>query len=177
MRGRFQRAGLTLAAGLLALTAADATWAQEGQSVPPPPSGPPAPQGSVEHTGAPVVTDFAWIHRGETDFPEAAIARGITSGTVNLRCTAGENGALTDCEIMEETPAGRGFGRAALDSARRSRVRPRTENGVAVPSEARFTIAFLSPAEPSETRPATPAGPGAPVVIKEIAPIPAPSGD
>ncbi|WP_420478315.1 energy transducer TonB [Brevundimonas sp. FT23028] len=177
MRGRFQRAGLTLAAGLLALTAADATQAQAGQSVPSPPSGSPAPQGSVEYTHPPVVTDLAWVHRAAPDFPSRAMANGITSGRVNLRCTAGENGALTDCEIMEETPAEQGFGRAALDAARRSRVRPRTENGVAVPSEARFTIVFLSPVEPIETGPAAPADPGAPVVIKEIVPIPAPSGD
>jgi TonB family protein len=52
-------------------------------------------------------------------YPPAAKAAGV-SGTSVLSCTHSEDGALTDCKVTSEAPAGYGFGAAALALAARS---------------------------------------------------------
>lgn len=55
-------------------------------------------------------------------FPREARGTGLT-GTVALRCKALRRDRVRDCEVLGETPAGMGFGRAALKAQRRYRLR------------------------------------------------------
>jgi len=52
-------------------------------------------------------------------YPAAAEASG-TDGQATLKCERTERSALADCGLVVETPAGQGFGVAALDLAARS---------------------------------------------------------
>ncbi len=52
------------------------------------------------------------------EYPDRALARGL-EGYVRLACGYEPNGVLTQCEIIEETPLGAGFGSAALAGAGR----------------------------------------------------------
>lgn len=63
-------------------------------------------------------------------------------GLVTLDCTQRRDGRLTNCRIVEETPAGQGFGRAALETAERTRTGPAPRGG-----RMRFTTRFV-PANP-----------------------------
>ncbi len=47
-------------------------------------------------------------------YPEVAAQQGITQGQASLDCTLLLTGKLGDCSVTAETPAGAGFGRAAL---------------------------------------------------------------
>jgi TonB family protein len=184
MSGRFQRRGAVVAVVITALSVSPA-GAQEkpepGSDAPPPPIlTPPSPRPGPPPAPAPArpsVTNVAWLRQTPAEFPAAAHANRVASGTANLRCMATEGGTLSECVVLRETPEGQGFGEAALAATRSSRVAPRTENGVAVASEVRFTVAFILPAEALDTAPATPRAPGSPDVVKDIVPVPAPSGD
>jgi TonB family protein len=50
----------------------------------------------------------------ETLFPAKAKAAGIKGGQVTLACRVQANGAVQACSVAKETPAGMGFGEAAL---------------------------------------------------------------
>lgn len=58
------------------------------------------------------------------DYPDRAAREGV-DGAVVLDCEVGRLGAMTSCEIVSETPAGRGFGQAALLLSRFYNVRLR----------------------------------------------------
>ena len=47
-------------------------------------------------------------------FPAKAKAAGVKRGDVTLACTVRANGSVTGCAVARETPAGMGFGEAAL---------------------------------------------------------------
>lgn len=47
------------------------------------------------------------------NYPRAAFAAGI-GGVVLVQCRVTQDGAFTDCAVVEETPPGHGFGEAAL---------------------------------------------------------------
>jgi protein TonB len=61
-------------------------------------------------------------------YPERAILLEKTGQAV-LRCAVTAAGALTNCQVVQETPANYGFGAAALELAKRFRMTPRTEDG------------------------------------------------
>jgi|GEM_PF-2544468 len=66
----------------------------------------------------------------------------MVEGSVALLCSVTTEGRLTGCEILEESPAGRGFGAAALEATGGARLTPRTLNGEPTPAEVRFSVRF-----------------------------------
>jgi len=76
-------------------------------------------------------------------FPVAALARGV-SGRAVLSCAVAADGS-SQCTAAEETPAGSGFGAAAVSLAQGWRFTPRLENGQAVASTVRLPIVFQNP--------------------------------
>jgi hypothetical protein len=54
---------------------------------------------------------------GQIVFPEAARAKGLRRGRGDVDCLVAPEGELTDCRLAGETPAGAGFGPAALAGA------------------------------------------------------------
>lgn len=58
-------------------------------------------------------------------FPRAAERAGIMSGFVRVECGVDKTeGRFVDCQILEETPQGAGFGEAVLTAMRRARLDP-----------------------------------------------------
>jgi TonB family protein len=49
--------------------------------------------------------------------------RVIASGSAKLQCTVMADGSLQNCSVMSEDPPGKGFGEAALASAKTAHVR------------------------------------------------------
>ncbi|HEY1225593.1 MAG TPA: energy transducer TonB [Brevundimonas sp.] len=49
----------------------------------------------------------------KANYPPAAFAQGV-GGVAVVRCRVTDDGAFKDCVVVEETPAGFGFGEAAL---------------------------------------------------------------
>lgn len=97
-------------------------------------------------TQAPRITNPRWLSRpGAREFdqyyPPRARDRG-KEGRVTLDCLVGANGAIA-CVVAHETPAGWGFGDAALKIAPYFRLAPRLEDGRATEGgQVRVDIAF-----------------------------------
>lgn len=82
------------------------------------------------------IRDPTWLSRPtaaemERYYPDGAINRGI-SGQATLLCSVTAGGALRGCGVAEETPAGAGFGKAALKLSSFFHMSPRTEDGTPV---------------------------------------------
>lgn len=80
-----------------------------------------------------LITNPNWLSRPTGDeladaYPQRALLAD-KSGVVSLACTVLATGALADCSVAEETPAGWGFGKAALGLTRRFHLSPRLEDG------------------------------------------------
>ena len=98
----------------------------------------------------PVITNPHWLRQPTADeFADAYPPRALIaekSGFASLACTVTASGALTDCSVAEETPAGWGFGAAALSLAKRFKLVPRQEDGRAVGGAMiRIPIRFVLP--------------------------------
>jgi protein TonB len=109
--------------------------------VPPPPPPPPAPP-----PPPPVITRPDWISRPDGSefaryYPSRAQEDGV-SGRATLSCTVTTRGTLTNCQVVSESPAGAGFGRASQQIANRFRMRPQTVNGQPVEASTRFPIVW-----------------------------------
>ena len=75
-------------------------------------------------------------------YPVAA-RRARISGNVLLTCRIGLDTRLDNCRVVRETPAGQGFGEAALATIDRFRATPPTEGGRPVAdAEATFGVLF-----------------------------------
>jgi protein TonB len=83
-----------------------------------------------------IITNPNWISRPSGDqmarfYPAGPLDRGI-SGSADLSCTVTASGKLSACSVAGETPAGAGFGAAALKLSAFFRMSPRLENGAPV---------------------------------------------
>jgi periplasmic protein TonB len=67
----------------------------------------------------------------ERYYPQGAIDRGL-SGMAALQCVVTASGDLRGCRIAAETPAGAGFGKAALKLSAFFHMSPRMEDGTPV---------------------------------------------
>lgn len=84
-----------------------------------------------------VITAPRWLRAPRPEFPDRARSQGIRSGRVTLMCDISQLGVPSDCEILSETPAGYGFGPAAVLAARRAAA-TRSD----APYRLRFSVAF-----------------------------------
>lgn len=80
---------------------------------------------------------------------KAAFPKGATvSGKALLGCVATEDGKLIDCKVLKESPAGQGFGEAALSVVGYERIKPKTPDGASVEGRAvRTSFEFLAPGD------------------------------
>lgn len=81
-------------------------------------------------------------------FPADALEHGV-SGASSVLCLVGSKGKLTGCVLEAETPAGAGFGPAAVKLTAKARVSARTADGR--PTEGRkfrFAMQWRAPAPP-----------------------------
>lgn len=157
---------VALACLAIVLAALPAT-AQQVKPVPkptpptPPPvivPAPPLPPASARRPA--MITDPVWARGPMPEYPERAMANGVHDGRVTLQCAIRPDGALLDCSVIEETPAGQGFAASALAAAARARLAPRSMDAAAG-ANVRFTIRYISPMEEPPVGPP----PGTPSVI------------
>jgi TonB family protein len=81
-------------------------------------------------------------------WPAEAMRRGI-GGAAKIECVVSAEGLLHDCDLLSESPAGIGFGGAALLLSRLFEMRPATRNGVAVAgASVVIPFKFYKPDEP-----------------------------
>ena len=76
------------------------------------PSSPDVPRITSPHwLSSPTAIELASV------YPPQAAKHGI-GGSVRFRCIVTDEGRLTDCQVLSEAPAGKGFGEAALRLAK-----------------------------------------------------------
>lgn len=79
---------------------------------------------------APPVTEPAWVHlpTGE-DMARALPLRAKSGGRAVIECRVAAGGQLQRCRIVDETPPGQDFGRAALRISTKFRMKPQDRAG------------------------------------------------
>lgn len=111
------------------------------------PSAPSAPPADAQQSAgpAPVITQPVWIQRPRNParfYPRAAFIQGV-EGEVVLDCDVEVNGRL-QCEVTSETPAGHGFGDAALAIAAAHVMQPAMRDGAPVRARYRMIVPFAT---------------------------------
>jgi TonB family protein len=77
-------------------------------------------------------------------YPNAAAAK-AASGSASIRCTVTVDTTLKNCSVLSETPAGLGFGDAAVAMASVFRMKPAIKSGQPVDSQVSIPIRFALP--------------------------------
>lgn len=83
---------------------------------------------------APANSDYIPLYVPQPRYPSRALNRGI-DGYAVIQFTISTNGSTAQTQLLEESPEGYGFGRAALQAAGKLKYNPKTEDGVAVEVE------------------------------------------
>jgi protein TonB len=73
-----------------------------------------------------------WLHLPTPAEIRAAAPRGAGRGEATLSCILNDDGQLTGCRVVSESPASAGFGAAALSLAYRFQMSPLTAKGDSV---------------------------------------------
>lgn len=83
------------------------------------------------HAQSPADVDRpGWLRQPTAEDVQSVLPAGARgSGEARIRCRVAASGLLTDCTVISETPAGQGFGAAALALAPRFQIRPRVVDG------------------------------------------------
>ena len=119
-------------------------WREAGTPPPPiavtPPPPPARSSAGPEPTPAPALTGPpAWEVAPAPDFPASGLSQDEARVVVN--CVVQVDRRLGDCRIVSETPEGYGFGKAAIDGARRAAV----SSDDAVGRRVQFSVRFVLP--------------------------------
>ncbi|WP_165842831.1 TonB family protein [Phenylobacterium deserti] len=89
--------------------------------------------GVVSAFAQPSIVDPTWLRRpGPNDlraaWPKGALEKRL-EGRALIGCVVTAQGTLTQCQVLEETPAGSGFGGAALSLTPQFLMKPATQDG------------------------------------------------
>ena len=105
-----------------------------------------------------VITNPDWLRRPTGEdvaryYPEKA-QRDEMEGRATVSCNVTAGGTLSDCRVIDESPADYGFGLAALKLSSLFLMRPQTKDGVPVSGgTVRIPIRFVLPKGPTEPIP------------------------
>jgi len=96
------------------------------------PVGPPPRPRPGSHPS--VITNPDWLHKPTEDemmsfYPAQALRAGL-EGHASIHCYVAVTGTRENCRTIEETPAGQGFGEAAIALSSIILMRPATRDGV-----------------------------------------------
>ena len=97
----------------------------------------------------PISAEPDWLNIPDADavywaYPARAIAERV-EGRAVIECDVSIQGTTEHCKILEETPAGYGFGEATIAILSKSLFKPRIHCGVVVPGEVRIPFSFKLP--------------------------------
>jgi bla regulator protein blaR1 len=84
------------------------------------------------------------LERTVPAYPAVAVRQG-REGRAEVRLKVDRDGRVVDVEIVEETPAGLGFGQAAVQAVEQWRFEPFTRNGEAIRHEIQTGFDFTDP--------------------------------
>jgi TonB family protein len=101
------------------------------------------------------VTTPDWVRRAprgdvKNYYPSGAYRKAL-SGRVTLSCKITKMGSLTECQVLDENPAGEGFGAAGLRMAALFKMRPLSKDGQPVEGgTVRLPLRWVHPNAPMD---------------------------